>query len=432
MDKAWLPDWVDNDRDGAGSDFRFDEYRNLSEPDQAELYEALASSLNAGRQRQPTAKTRESYERVVGCITANAIIALQSGSKTRVHYSRGKATYVGSHSPYHPPWLSSKLLREATDQLSANGYLRCIHGAAGPSAGNGWMRSTYEATPKFTALCEKLGLTAEKVIRDDANAPVLFISKEGGGLSGYDPTERAYADKIKLLRAWNSSTATADIALSPLASSEAQVRSSGPRDLYRQFSGSLAEHGRFYGGWWQNIPAADRAHITIRKERTVELDFQGLVARMLYHQEGREYEGDPYAIPEIQAAAERDGIPWKDVRPVVKQVFNFMLNAKKRGGYEQSDAFNGLPPSIAKTEVVEAIERFHAPIRHRFFKRQALRLMNQDARICEKVLSAGLRDDVIVLPVHDSFIVKQRHSDWLRVEMDKAYREELGFSPVIV
>ena len=55
------------------------------------------------------------------------------------------------------------------------------------------------------------------------------------------------------------------------------------RSLVRIFSnGSFKEGGRFYRGWWQNVPSEYRKHITIDMKRTVEYDFSQLNPHMLY------------------------------------------------------------------------------------------------------------------------------------------------------
>ncbi|MEW5686616.1 MAG: hypothetical protein AB1942_16995 [Pseudomonadota bacterium] len=432
MEKPWLPTWVDAERGDAGSDVRFDEYVNLTEVGQAKLYDALKLTLLTGRARQPTKAAERAYVQILGCIAANAIVATALGPRTRVHYSRANTTYVGGTSPYHPSWMTSKLLRQTADKLGAGGYINSIIGTAGPSTGRDWSRSTYEPTLKLLALLRELGLDATSVERDSDAAPVIFLQDEAAQQKLYDPTAPGFADKIASLKAWLAQVEQADIALHlPPTDPDKSAPALGSR-LYRRFGSSLAEHGRFYGGWWQNLPKEKRAHITISEEHTVELDFQGLVARMLYHQQGQDFEGDPYAIPEVIEACQREGLDWEVARPAVKQVFNFMLNAKKRGGYEQSKAFDGLPSTLSRKEVVEAVERHHAPVAHRFFKRQALALMNQDSRICAAIMAAGVRDGVIVLPIHDSFIVAEAQADWLRAQMVEAYRAELGFDPVVL
>ena len=89
------------------------------------------------------------------------------------------------------------------------------------------------------------------------------------------------------------------------------------REIYRVFNNSSFElGGRFYGGWWQNIPKKLRKRITIDGFNTVELDYSAIHPRMMYAQKGIKFEGDPYDI----------GLDPK-YRPLVKTAFNRMINA---------------------------------------------------------------------------------------------------------
>lgn len=72
------------------------------------------------------------------------------------------------------------------------------------------------------------------------------------------------------------------------------------RDLYRVFNDGTFDHGgRFYGGWWQNIPSEYRRFLTLDSIPTVELDFANMQLAMLYAKIGLNLEGDAYAIAGI-------------------------------------------------------------------------------------------------------------------------------------
>jgi len=55
------------------------------------------------------------------------------------------------------------------------------------------------------------------------------------------------------------------------------------RTLVRIFSnGSFKEGGRFFRGWWQNVPSNYRKHVTIDMKKTCEYDYSQLNPHMLY------------------------------------------------------------------------------------------------------------------------------------------------------
>jgi hypothetical protein len=68
--------------------------------------------------------------------------------------------------------------------------------------------------------------------------------------------------------------------------------------MRRMFTRNKFDHGgRFYGGWWQNIPAYMRRHIVIGDQITVECDYSGIALRTLYAREGlNDIPSDPYDI----------------------------------------------------------------------------------------------------------------------------------------
>ena len=90
------------------------------------------------------------------------------------------------------------------------------------------------------------------------------------------------------------------------------------RSLVRIFSnGSFKEGGRFYRGWWQNVPSEYRNYITIDMKRTVEYDFSQLNPHMLYYAYNKEL-GEEDAYDRVLDGEHRD---------LVKSAFNAMIQA---------------------------------------------------------------------------------------------------------
>ncbi len=85
-------------------------------------------------------------------------------------------------------------------------------------------------------------------------------------------------------------------------------------------------NGRFYGGWWQQINDDWRSKIFIDDQPTVEIDFKGLHAAMLFAQSGIEMLHDPYSIPE----AKFTGFPRELLRNLVKKLTLTAINAKDK------------------------------------------------------------------------------------------------------
>lgn len=190
------------------------------------------------------------------------------------------------------------------------------------------------------------------------------------------------------------------------------------RRLYRVFNnGSFDQGGRFYGGWWQHIPSEYRRFITINWAPTRELDYSNMQAAMLYAMEGRELDGDAYSI---------DGIdPSRANRKLIKQTFFKLINARE-GQKIRPPRRDQLPEGWTWAQVQEALRDKHAPIAKYLNSGIGIELQKIDSEIAEDVMHSLLEDDILVLPVHDSFVVYRAQYDRLKEEMLKAYRYEMG------
>ena len=157
-------------------------------------------------------------------------------------------------------------------------------------------------------------------------------------------------------------------------------------------SSSFDEGGRFYGAWWHNIPSARRAYITIDGKFTNEFDYGRLHPTMLYAEKGIVLLEDAYDI----------GIR-KEHRDIVKQSFNAMVQAKSK---------LTTPPkgvdykSTGKSwrELRQLILDKHKPIEDSFFCGMGNRLQFKDSQLAEQIMLRFAKQNIPVLPVHDSFI----------------------------
>ena len=177
-------------------------------------------------------------------------------------------------------------------------------------------------------------------------------------------------------------------------------------------STSFDTGGRFYGGWWQNIPSAYRGLITIDGKRTAEFDYGRLHPTMLYAKKGLTLSEDAYDI----------GVGKGDEhREVIKQLFNAMVQMK-----EPQDS----PPKVkfsqtGKTwkQLRDLILEKHEPIRNKFFCGEGNKLQYEDSQIAELVMLHFSKQDIAILPVHDSFVIQRSLQSWLVEAMSKAFSQ---------
>lgn len=185
--------------------------------------------------------------------------------------------------------------------------------------------------------------------------------------------------------------------------------------------GRLDKGGRFYGGWWQQIPAKYRPYIRIDDEPVVELGFGATIVTLLYGQRGLALPNEPYDL----------GInPEGDVkrRSIIKKYVAALLNAS--GGYQLPKEERALL-GVTSKRLRELVEAKHPNIADAFGKEVGLDLMYLDSKIALLIKQALLGQAVPVLGIHDGFLVPVRHEHLLHDTMMAAFKEVAGIHPTI-
>lgn len=175
----------------------------------------------------------------------------------------------------------------------------------------------------------------------------------------------------------------------------------------------FTQGGRFYGGWWQNIPSRYRSLITIDGSRIAEFDFGKLHPTMMYADAKATCEGDAYDI----------GLDPKH-RDTIKELFNAMV---------QMDTFTDNPPKVKFSQTGKRWKKLrdmilerHKPIRHMFFCGIGNSLQYRDSMIAEQVMLYFAKRDIPVLPVHDSFLIQTGLYLELLEVMGKEFKKQIG------
>ena len=124
------------------------------------------------------------------------------------------------------------------------------------------------------------------------------------------------------------------------------------RTLVRIFSNkSFEEGGRFYRGWWQNVPSEYRQYITIDEDITTEYDYSQLSPHMLYFGYNREI-GNEDAYDRVLDGEHRD---------IVKQAFNAMVQASS-SLRQKPEKINLDEVDMSWSELRDRILNSHKPI----------------------------------------------------------------------
>jgi hypothetical protein len=184
--------------------------------------------------------------------------------------------------------------------------------------------------------------------------------------------------------------------------------------------GSWELHGRFYGGWWQQIGNEDRRHIFINGNPTVEVDFKSMHVALISAELGADVIDDAYAVGAELFPKHTD----EEVRAWCKSLVLTAINAKDRPStYKafRSDAKKGSPEKRLKNIQLEwLLNAFIAKSPHLedyLCSDQGITLMHKDGMIAADIMNRLTDKGIPVLTVHDSFIVQRHHFSELRIAM---------------
>lgn len=189
------------------------------------------------------------------------------------------------------------------------------------------------------------------------------------------------------------------------------------RSFKRIFSNNLESGGRIYSNY-QQMSKDMRKLITIEKEKTVELDYRYNQIRMLFALMGKDDEGDPYS-----------GFSEKD-RSMVKKAMNTLINASnpKRVFCDMRfSAYFRWSPKRADLFIAEAYSRYPF-LKDLRGSGVGLKLQKIEGDIALAIMQKALYNNTVVLPVHDSFIVRESEAKMFEYIMEDTWNQVVGAS----
>lgn len=404
----------------------------LGAPGEAFLRDILGRiASNEGRKRALKAADAALRHRTLNVLLANLAVAALNLRNPR----KFVAVSLNSND-YANTGLSFTAVQLAFNQLQALGLAIGRKGVAKPDGANEQrgMLSRLRANRAMRELMEVHGLRPKGI----RNPPRNLIELNGYvAAAGPEPAEvqasRAIIERI------NALLANADLQLADEAWKRFRAGSKRFEDLsneerrHRQYLGDMtATHlfrvftrqwhlgGRLYGGWWIGVPKSERALITIDGEPTVELDYAQLHPTMLFAGAGLQLNYDPYGFENFS-------------RELGKETFMRLLNREHhRGGrYIRRAGEVPFPDGISPSEYVERYKRHLAPVRHLLGEGIGLRLQRQDSDLALEVLNTLAQQNIVALPIHDSFVVKMRFENTLRCTMVDTFTKLYGYKVTV-
>ncbi|SEF48451.1 hypothetical protein [Nitrosomonas ureae] len=175
--------------------------------------------------------------------------------------------------------------------------------------------------------------------------------------------------------------------------------------------------GRFYGGFWENMPKEDRKKLLVNGEEVCELDYSALHPTICYATKGIQLDGDAYTIEGCE-------------RNEVKRAFLILFNCKSR-----KHALNTMRSEfhIKDAEsLLQEIELKHSAIKNSFYNPPyGLFLQRMDSNLAEKIINYFTSKDIPCLSIHDSYIIAKSYESELRSVMEKVFSDSFHFKPRI-
>lgn len=201
----------------------------------------------------------------------------------------------------------------------------------------------------------------------------------------------------------------------------------------RIFSDSSWEsHGRFYGGFWQQIDEATRARIFIDHHETIEVDFKALHVCLLYTcfvKEPLPYGYDPYMLTAFNQMDESNDILRSRVKRLVLQAINASSRASAYAAFRNEVKAGNPEKRLKNNELDSLLEAFltdHPKLRPYICKGLANELMYIDGNITANIINRLTHLQIPVLTIHDSYIVKLDDYVKLRQAMHVAASSVIG------
>jgi hypothetical protein len=384
-------------------------------------------ALSFNWQADPTAFSflgSAAFDKTVRSIVTEAYLLCRGDPEHGwISYSRRKAFYKSTR--YRRTTYTYTTVVRAVDFLAREGWLE--HRKM-PQGNLGW-QSSFRASPKLMA-----AIDPAIAIAWETTETIVLRDRTDKKRIEYRDTRDTYRMR-RNLEAINEALSSVKIAHPDLGvisvGSPTKIGDANPgparQTLSRVFNGNFEQGGRFYGAFWVSMPKQARTRLTIDGRQVQELDYKAIHPTLLYAEAGGVFHGDPYDIP---------GYP-KAIRTLIKVAFNTMVNAsnrkeahwsillRSRALTEAGEVPAGYCSPLAISALLDAIEDRHRPISKAFYSDAGVKLMRKDSILAERVMLDLARDNIVALPIHDSFITRAECASQLEEAMENALQSVL-------
>jgi len=353
----------------------------------------------------------------------NLIMNLLEGSRKgkRVAYSRDRNNYT-MHKRYGMLHFKYDLLVPMIDELVRLGYIDNTAGIYNRTYPKNNRYPTMMPTVKLRDLLDDLIYVAptKRMYTD----PILL--KKEKILVDYPDTEYTRTGRTRLYE-YNDLVSSSKTSITKIFSYKNPLNIEIDCRIYRVYNDEFDFGGRAYGAQHQAYNAGDRATILDDGEKTREVDYSSMHARMLYNMVGMDFKADPYLSMDNKA----------ENRELFKKTMNVMYNSKKRHkaiwtikkeiSHSETLSHDLRISGYKVKDLVEMTERAHPEIAKYFFTGIGIELQRKDSDIISDVMDHFTKKGIKTYPVHDSLVIKEIYEDELIDTMKGMYFKHMGY-----
>ena len=186
---------------------------------------------------------------------------------------------------------------------------------------------------------------------------------------------------------------------------------------------SYKSGGKYYGPCWQNLSKELRKEIKINGQETVELDFNAMHLHLLYCKVNKKLTD---YIPEGTDAYQ---LPNRN-RKIVKTSFTCCIN----NNCNRDNVNQVVGPKIAQKfpeifernisyrDILDELGSHHPEVSQFFYAQIGNEVSNMESKVSDYIIGKLTRKNILVLNIHDSFIVSIPYKDILLNTMIDAFK----------
>jgi hypothetical protein len=385
-------------------------HRKTDYPPMADQLKGIFSELvelrrSKGQQIRKAGRVRQHLNAVI----LDLWIAANYSDNSYRAVSRNRNDFT-KETRYRKIFLKYDLLMGVLDDLISLGYVEQEKGFYDRSRNRGY-RSRIKATDKLLKI---LNFNIKEIVRNpDAPEDETIIKKDANGKKIDYDDDRFTIEMREFLNVYNHKLRETDIGTDAI---DLRYKYDPTAITVKRVFNEDWQGGRFYGGFWENMPDKDRLKLLLENGPVCELDYVATHPTIVYAEKGIELNSDPYLIERCE-------------RSEVKKAFLKLFNCRDR-----QHAINTIrSDGIKKVKLLlDRIEAKHSAIKAYFYNpRYGMYLQNADAWLAERIMKRLLEDDILCLPIHDSFIVAKQHEHQLQKAMEDCFFEIYGVKPRI-